>query len=276
MGEARLTAALAALRQRGEGALMPYLTAGDPDLETSLALCRAAIFGGADILELGLPFSDPLADGPVVQAAGQRALRSGTTIDGVLRLIAALRAESETPLVLLTYINPILRRGADRFCREMAEAGLDGLVIPDMPPDEAGAVRAAATAAGLAIIPLIAPTSADERLRLVASAAAGFVYCVTVTGVTGARQELSARLGQLTGRMRQHTNLPLLAGFGLSTPEHVRQACTVADGAIVGSALIQQIADLHAAGEPAAAIADFVETQVRALKAATKPQAHPD
>lgn len=272
MGEARLTAALSAVRQRGDGVLMPYLTAGDPDLETSFAICRAVLAGGADVLELGLPFSDPLADGPVVQAAGQRALQAGATIDGVLQLIARLRAVSETPIVLLTYVNPVLRRSPERFCREMAEAGLDGLVIPDLPPEEADGVRDAARAAGLAIIPLVAPTSADDRLRLAGSIAEGFVYCVTVTGVTGARQELSARLGQLTGRMRAHTDVPLLAGFGLSTPEHVRQACTVADGAIVGSALIQRIADLHAAGTPTAEIAAAVEQTVRELKAATVRQ----
>lgn len=133
MGEARLTAALARVRERREGVLMPYLTAGDPNLDASLAICRAAIAGGADVLELGLPFSDPLADGPVVQAAGQRALQSGATVAGVMDLIAKIRAESEVPIVLLTYVNPVLRRGLERFCQEMAAAGLDGLVIPDLP-----------------------------------------------------------------------------------------------------------------------------------------------
>ncbi len=241
----RLDNALAAIRQAGSKALIAYLTAGDPDPEASLQLLQALVAGGADVVEIGLPFSDPLADGPVIQAASTRALAAGTRVRDVFALARRLRASSDAasrvPIALLTYANPILRLGPGQFLKEAAAAGIDALVIPDLPPEEAGALLGPLPA-GLAVVPFAAPTSTDERLRLLAGQSSGFVYCVAVTGVTGMRQSVSGDVRGLVERVRQYTDLPVAVGFGISTPEQAREVAQVADAVIVGSALVDQVA----------------------------------
>ena len=243
--DSRLDKVLADLRQSGQKALIAYLTAGDPDPETSLQLFQALVEGGADVVEMGLPFSDPLADGPVIQAAATRALAAGTRVRDVFALARRLRASSvaasRVPIALLTYANPILRQGPAQFLEEAAAAGIDALVIPDLPPEEAGALLGPLPA-GLAVVPFAAPTSTEERLRLLARQSSGFVYCVAVTGVTGMRQSVSGDVRSLVERVRQYTSLPVAVGFGISTPAQAREVAQVADAVIVGSALVDQVA----------------------------------
>ena len=225
------------LRGRREGALVPFLVAGDPDPGRSLEVA-AAVAEHADVLELGIPFSDPVADGKVNEMAYLRALRHGAFMPQVLELAAALRRRSQVPLVLMTYYNPVLQFGLGRFAAEAAGAGVDGVLVTDLPPEEAGPWQAAAGQAGLDTIYLVAPTSSPRRIQLAAEAASGYVYCVSRTGVTGARAELPAELGETVRGVRRHTAKPLVVGFGISTPEQVRAVCGLADGAVVGSALV--------------------------------------
>ena len=223
---------------------MPYMTAGDPSIEWTERLVDAVVSAGADMLELGMPYSDPLADGPTVQAAGQRALSAGVTIDSVFDLVRTLRARyPHLPMALLVYYNCIFRRGLERFVKEAHEAGLDGLIVPDLPPDEGEPLERCAVPLGLDVIYLIAPTSTPERIRLIASHASGFIYCVSLTGVTGARSRLASSLEEFLERVRAEMRavdkaLPLAVGFGISTPEHVARVSRMAEGVIVGSALI--------------------------------------
>jgi tryptophan synthase alpha chain len=217
-------------------ALVIYLMA-DRDMPE---LAEAAVRGGATAIEIGIPFSDPLADGPVVQRAGQRALRNGMTMDGALGLIAELRSRVDVPLVPMTYASPVLARGARRFCEDAAAAGVNGLIVPDVPVDEAGELLDGCAATGLDLIPLLAPTSPESRIELACRAAGGFVYLVSVAGVTGAREGLSSRVADLVARVRPHTQLPLLIGFGISTPANAHAAMeTGADGVVIGSKAIE-------------------------------------
>lgn len=231
-------------RKQGRAALMPYMTAGDPSLPWTERLIEAVLDAGADMIELGMPYSDPLADGPTVQAAGQRALEAGTTISGVFDLVRRVRERrAETPIALLVYYNCIFRRGIERFVSEAAAAGLDGLIVPDLPPDEADELHDAANKAGITPIYLVAPTSTRERIRLIVSRSEGFIYCVSLTGVTGARKQLAESLEPFLGRVRDEMTamekfVPLAVGFGISTPEHVASVSRIAEGVIVGSALI--------------------------------------
>lgn len=271
----RIAETFAALRRRGEKGLIPFFTAGDPDLATSERICLAAAAAGADIIELGLPFSDPLADGPIIQAGNQRALRAGTTTRGTLELIARLRQKIAQPIVLLTYYNPVFRYGVERFLTAAAEAGLDGLIVPDLPFEESGELRAAAVARGIDPICLLAPTSTEARIAEQVAAASGFIYCVSLTGVTGVREQLSDRAAELVKRVRPHTDLPLAVGFGISTPEQAAAACRYADAAIVGSALVKIVGDGQDDRVPAAAalaperrVADFIASLKAAVKAA--------
>jgi tryptophan synthase alpha chain len=220
---------------------MPYLAVGYPDLETTLALASALVAAGADIFELGVPYSDPLADGPTVQRATQVALKNGITPRGCIEAAATIRRQVDVPLLLMSYYNPIAHYGEAAFCRDAAAAGVDGLIIPDLPPDEADELRDAARSAGLDLIFLVAPTSTDERLDAVDQVASGFIYCVSLTGVTGARSQLAVGLPEYLDRVRRHIELPLAVGFGISRPEHVRTVAHHADGAIVASALIDLI-----------------------------------
>ena len=253
---------------------MPYVTAGDPNLKTTAALLPALAAAGADIVELGVPYSDPLADGPTNQRAAQRALAAGTTIRGVLDTVAAARRDGlAIPIVLLVYYNCIYRHGETAFVQAAAAAGVDGLIVPDLPPEEAAGLRAATEAAGLALVPLAAPTSTDQRLALIARVATGFIYCVSVTGVTGARATLPAELADLLRRVRQATagRVPVAVGFGISTPEQVREVGRLADGVIVGSALVER---LERAESPAAGIAAVTELLRAMRRAAAEARVH--
>lgn len=238
----RIAETFARLRTARRTALMPYLTVGFPQRASTLELVPALEAAGADMFELGIPFSDPLADGATIQRATQRALENGVTFAFCLETVAALRARGvRAPLLLMGYYNPLLRYGVARACAELAAAGGDGWIVPDLPAEEATELRQAATDCQLDVIMFVTPTTPEERITHVVQLASGFVYCVSLTGVTGMRSELSHGLSDFLGRVRRHTNLPLVVGFGISSAEHVVQVGAVADGAIVGSALIHQI-----------------------------------
>ncbi|MBC7099016.1 tryptophan synthase subunit alpha [Candidatus Bipolaricaulota bacterium] len=245
MGCERIADVFARLRGRGEGALLVYLMAGDPSPKRSLDFLRAVARGGADLLELGLPFSDPVADGPTIQAAGLRALKAGTTPETTLELAALLRQDTDIPILIMSYYNPILRMGEESFCRRAAACGVDGLIVPDLPPEEAATLAHAAEAEGLALTFLATPETGEERLKLIAKRTRGFLYLVGRYGTTGARGSLAPETVPLIRRARGALpdGLPLAVGFGLSRPEHVRQVLTAgADGAVVGSSLVERMA----------------------------------
>jgi tryptophan synthase alpha chain len=235
----RIEQAFARRRSQGGKAFVAFLTAGDPSLERTVEAARELEAGGADVLELGVPFSDPLADGPVIQRASERALRSGTTLARVLGAARAIRSRSALPLLLFSYFNPLLRYGLRRLAGEAADAGVDGVLVTDLPPEEAGAWLDAAREAGLDTVFLAAPTSSDDRLGLVAQASRGFVYAVSRTGVTGETERLSQEAGTLVGRLKARTPTPVALGFGIGTPAQVAEAAVAADGVVVGSALVR-------------------------------------
>jgi tryptophan synthase alpha chain len=234
----RIAERLAERRASGRLALVPYITAGYPDVETTVDLAVALADAGADLLELGVPFSDPLADGVTIQRASFAALEAGVTLRTCLEVATRIRARRPIPLLFMGYYNPFLRYGLDAFAEDSARAGLDGLIVPDLPPEEAGELQSALATRGLDLIYLLAPTSTDERIGLVARGATGFVYCASLAGVTGARSKLSAELPAFLERVRRQTDLPICVGFGISRPEHVAALVGMADGAIVGSALV--------------------------------------
>ncbi len=236
-----LASTFARAKAEGRAAFMPYWPVGYPDLDTSRAIFADLVAAGADLIEVGIPFSDPLADGPTIQAATQQALAHGVTPAVCLETVRNLRERGVTvPLVLMGYLNPILAYGSARFVAAAAAAGADGLIIPDLPPDEAAAIETACAEHDLAFICLVAPTSTPERIALAAAHSRGFLYLVSVTGITGARAELPPHLTEFVGRVRQHTDLPLAVGFGISTPAQAAAVAALADGVIVGSALIRQ------------------------------------
>jgi tryptophan synthase alpha chain len=238
----RIAETFARLRAEQRTALMPYLMVGFPERESTLELVPALEQAGADMFELGIPFSDPLADGATIQRAGQQALANGVTLPFCLETVAALRARGvRAPLLLMGYYNPLLRYGLERACADLAAAGGDGWIVPDVPPEEAAELRQAASTHGLDLILFVAPTTTDERIAQVASLSSGFIYCVSLTGVTGQRDQLWGGLGDFLGRVRRHTDLPLVVGFGIGSAAQVAQVGTMADGAIVGSALINRI-----------------------------------
>jgi tryptophan synthase alpha chain len=235
----RIGARFAKRRAEGRTAFVAFLTAGDPSLDRTVEAALALDAAGADVLELGVPFSDPLADGPVIQRSSERALARGVTLARVLDAVRRIRERSELPLLLFSYFNPLLQHGLGRLAREAKAAGVDGVLVTDLPPEEAGEWIAAARAEGLDTVFLASPTSPPERLRLVAEASRGFVYAISRTGVTGERQALSGDARPLVERLRALTDVPVALGFGLSTPEQVREAAAVADGVVVGSALVR-------------------------------------
>jgi len=261
----RIDDRFARLRDSGGKALICFVTAGDPNLETTRRIVLALEKAGADIVELGVPFSDPIADGPSIQASSMRALESGTNVPKVLDLVRAIRRESEIPLVLMTYYNLVMHYGIARFAEDASNAGVDGAILSDLTPEDAGEWKSAADAAGINTVFLLAPTSTEDRIRRVAELASGFVYCVSRTGVTGARSEMAQGVCELVGRIRAGTDMPIAVGFGISTPEHVREVCEYADGAVVGSVLVNLIAEK--AGSPS--LLDELNHLVSALKAAT-------
>jgi tryptophan synthase alpha chain len=255
------------LKSEGEGALVPFITAGDPDLDFTGKLIERLVSAGADLIELGVPFSDPLADGPSIQASSQRALNGGTTISRILDLVSARGSVAHScPIVLMTYYNPVLQFGLPEFAARCRSVGVSGIIVSDLPPEEAADWIGCARAEELDTIFLLAPTSTQERVLAAAEAATGFVYCVSRTGVTGARPKLPPELSGLVARIRSATKRPICIGFGISTPAHVRAVCSIADGAVVGSALIDTIAQ---AGSPDDALAR-AESFVAELKRATR------
>jgi tryptophan synthase alpha chain len=244
---------------------MPFLMAGDPSLADTRATLLALQAAGADLIELGIPYSDPLADGPVIQAAAGRALAAGTTPGAVLEMVASLKTELTLPVVLFTYSNPLLNRGMETFCRDAAAAGAAGLVVPDLPLEEAETLSPIATAHGLDLVLLVAPTTPAERMARIHGASRGFTYLVSVTGVTGMRSSLETRVEPLVQQLKDQGSTPVAVGFGISGPEQARQVRQWgADGAIVGSALVKQMAAAQAAGTDVAEAAARFCTTLRA------------
>lgn len=268
----RIAARFQSLAAQGRGALIPYLEAYDPDMETSLALLKAMPDAGADLIEIGMPFSDPSADGPVIQAAARRGLKAGASLPGVLAMVAEFRKDNaETPVILMGYLNPIEAYGYDRFCTDAAKAGVDGLIIVDLPPEEADVIEKPAEDAGLDIIRLVAPTTSDDRLRYVLSHASGFVYYVSITGITGTRAASTDDLKAALPRIRAATSLPVAIGFGIRSPQQAATAASIADGAVVASALLATLAEtLDAAGKATAETLPRVLEQIKALAAAVQ------
>jgi tryptophan synthase alpha chain len=261
-GAERIAAAFAASREAGRrAALMPYLMGGFPDLPASRAIGEAYAAAGADLVELGVPFSDPLADGPVIHAAGTRALRAGATVDGVLEVARALAAH--LPVVVMCYANLVLARGTEAFAAALADARASGLIVPDLPLEEAPTVLEACDAHGIALVPLVAPTTPDERLARIGERARGFLYAVSVTGTTGERDALSDAFASVVARARAHTRVPVALGFGIATPEQAATAAAAgADGVIVGSRLVRAAAE---ASDPPRAVGRLVAELAAAL-----------
>lgn len=238
----RIAGTFARLRAERRTGLVAFLTVGYPSVDDTLRLVPALIDGGADIIELGVPFSDPLAEGPTIQRSSHHALLQGVTPAVCLETVGALRGRGvEAPLVLMGYYNPLLAYGLEGFCRDAARAGADGIIAVDLPPEESHPLRDACRAGGLDLIYFLAPTSSDERIELVAGLASGFIYCVSVTGVTGARDELPPQLSSFVNRVRARTPLPLAVGFGISKPKHFRAVARIAEAAVIGSAIIDEI-----------------------------------
>lgn len=238
----RLVQSLAALKVGGRRALIPYVMAGDPTPDTTERLVKILVEAGADAVELGVPFSDPIADGPVNQRAGLRAMAAGMVgLRPALRLVERLRRMAGMPFAFMTYYNLLLQYGLRAFCRDAVQAGLDGVIIADLPPEEGGELIGEARRAALATVFLLAPTSTTERIRAVAAASTGFIYCVSRTGVTGVREELPAGLSELVGRIKMETSTPVCVGFGISRPSQAREVAKIADGVIVGSAIVSMI-----------------------------------
>lgn len=238
----RIDAKFASLRAAGKKAFVAYIMGGDPDPDTSLAVMRGLPAAGVDIIELGMPFTDPMADGPTIQLAGQRALEGGMTMDKVLSMVRTFReGDSETPIVLMGYYNPIYARGVDRFLAEAVAAGIDGLIVVDLPPEEDSELCLPAQAAGMNFIRLATPTTDAKRLPKVLQNTSGFVYYVSVTGITGAAAAQAAEVGPEVARIKAATDLPVIVGFGISTPEAAQSIASLADGCVVGSAIVKEI-----------------------------------
>jgi tryptophan synthase alpha chain len=246
--------------------LVAYITCGDPSLEVSREVALAAIRSGADVIELGVPFSDPVADGPVIQRASERALHHGTNLGGVLDVARQIRQQSKAGLIIFSYLNPILQFGLDKFCAAAAEAGVDGALVTDLPVEEAGEYLLAMKAHKLAPVFLAAPTSTDRRLRDVAKRSRGFVYAISRTGITGTRQEVAGDARALVERLRVHTRLPIAVGFGVSTPEQFAEVGSFADAAVVGSAIVQTIEQNP--GREATAVSEFLSSLTGAAQQA--------
>lgn len=261
----KISQCFASLRSRSQCALIPFITAGDPDLSTTAQALRVLDRSGADIIELGVPYSDPLADGSVIQAAATRALQRGTRLEQVVELVQDASAEIKSPIVLFTYYNPILNRGITPFLKRIAEAGVAGLVVPDLPLEEADVLLQPAKELGIEVVLLVAPTSSPERIAAIARQSQGFIYLVSVTGVTGARSQIQGRVKDLLTQIRAVTDKPIGVGFGISQPEHATQVrAWGADAAIVGSALVKRLAE----GTPAAgllAIEEFSQSLKQAI-----------
>jgi len=262
----RIASTFRAAAERGEAALITYLMAGDPDLATSKAAAVACAEGGADLIEIGMPFSDPIADGPTIQRAAERALRAGTDLDDALALAAHVRKRSVVCLALMGYLNPVLSYGIERFFARAAASGVDAVILPDVPPEESAEVRRAADGSGVKLVFLVAPTSTEARRRSAAAAATGFLYFVSVTGVTGARRELPRDLREQVTAVKAATPLPVVVGFGVSTPAQANEVARIADGVVVGSAIVARIAEPGSRSARAARVGRFVRSLKRAMR----------
>ena len=255
----RISKRFAELRVKGELGIVAYITAGDPSLDATYKFVLALAEAGADVIELGVPFSDPVADGPTIQRASERALKSGTTLAGILDLVRRIRQSSQVPLVLFSYFNPILQMGLEKFAAAAAQAGADGVLATDMTPEESEEYRGILCAHNLDTIFLAAPTSSDERLKKIATCSSGFLYLISRTGVTGAKDSLSDELPALLRHVRQFTDLPIAVGFGISLPGHVSVLGGLADAAVVGSALVSEIEKASSPDAAAAALRERVQ-----------------
>jgi tryptophan synthase alpha chain len=268
----RIERRFAALREEGRAGLVTYLTAGDPDPDTSARLFSGLAAAGADLIEIGMPFSDPMADGPVIQEAGQRALKQGMTLRRTLALVRELRrADDTTPIVLMGYYNPIYRYGADAFARDAVSAGVDGVIVVDLPPEEDAELTGPARAAGLDFVRLATPTSDDRRLPRIVERASGFVYYVAIAGITGTRSADAASVAAAVTRLRRFTELPIAVGFGIRTPDQAAEVARAADAAVVGSSLVQRLAlNLNPDNSAKQGLVDAVLVDVRALGAGVR------
>ncbi|RMF93314.1 MAG: tryptophan synthase subunit alpha [Nitrospinota bacterium] len=264
----RIETVFTRLRRTGKKALIPFLMAGDPDLEQTAALLLELEKRGADLIELGVPFSDPIADGPIIQRAAQRALGRGTSLTTVLDLVSQLRSKTGVPLILLTYYNPVFRYGEERFVQDALQAGVDGVIIPDLPPEEGRSLLQRTAETDLDLVCLLAPTSPPERIALIARVSQGFIYYVSRTGITGIRERLAEDLRTMLTRIRAVTDKPVAVGFGISNPAQAQVVASFADGVIVGSALIKVIeehlgdfpATLQKLGTSVAALRQAIDT----------------
>ncbi len=241
MLQSRIEEKFKKLKEANQKALIPFITAGDPDLDTTKRLVIEMERAGADIIELGVPFSDPIADGPAIQKASYRSLKSGTTLKKIIGIVKELRRTTEIPLVLMTYYNPVFKYGISEFVRDATDAGVDGIIIPDLPPEEGEGIIEEGKRHNLNTIFLLAPTSTKERIKIVASASTGFIYYVSLTGVTGARKSLPETVEASVNKIRKATDKPIAVGFGISTAEQAKRIASFADGVIVGSAIVNVI-----------------------------------
>ncbi|HYJ16626.1 MAG TPA: tryptophan synthase subunit alpha [Candidatus Limnocylindria bacterium] len=259
-----------AVKRRGEAALVPFITAGDPDLATTLKIMRALETGGADAIELGIPFSDPSADGPTIQRSSERALKNPISLPAIFRLVRDFRRTSELPIILFGYYNPFFRFGLDKFATQAAQAGADGVLCVDLPPEECGELKSCTDRCDLDIIFLLSPTSGEDRRRLVARHGRGFIYYVSVTGVTGARQSFATDLRRQVAQVRKVTSLPVGVGFGISTPKQAAAIAQFADAVVVGSALVQRIEQGKSKADKVQQAGAFVAQLKRAMNRACK------
>jgi tryptophan synthase alpha chain len=262
----RIEERFALLRREGQTGFIVYIGAGDPNLEITRKLALAFDKLGVDVLELGVPFSDPLADGPINQLAAQRGLESGTTPPKVLQTVAAIRKESQIPIVLYIYFNLIHRYGVERFIQDAARAGVDGLLVLDLPPEESDGYETLMRQAGLCNIYLVAPTTPEDRIELIVKRGAGFIYYVSREGVTGMQTKVADTIAQMTARIRAHTDLPIAVGFGISTPEQARTVAASAEAVVVGSAIVNRIAEHAGKTDLVERVSEFAHALVQAVK----------
>lgn len=268
----RIAARFAKTKSEGRGALVTFITGGDPDRTTSQAILNGLPGAGADLIEVGMPFTDPMADGPAIQAAGQRALAAGATMTATFDLVRGFRqTDADTPIILMGYYNSIYAKGAEAFCKEAAEAGVDGLILVDLPPEEAGELVPHCRTYGLDFIVLTAPTSDDKRLPAVLHNASGFVYYVSIAGITGTASASRQAIEAAYARLKSHTSLPVAVGFGIKTPEQAADVAGIAEAAVVGSAIVQKVAEnLNPDGTAKPGLVDAVLSYVRDLSIAVR------